>query len=422
LANNGFLGFSDRQLIGIILAVSVIILTIVFFPINSLVSKVSNSNINDINIDVNKPQGTISQGSVIDAESVFVNSDQDGITQFLDKYAPDGYTPTPKFAIQSSIIILNPDGKTLKVSNVTESELVKQLSLYTNTGEIIDLDSFQSGFTGIGTKNYANLEVKATVKFCLDTKCDEKKLYAKGTTIKNQLKLYFVDNFQPQSLFSKKFDYTFTIADEGENWTNGSTHYYRIILSDITFTDLVTNEVWSFFGDEIVYELAMTVDDQKSVVFDKDLNQAVSIFKKDNVFTSCASSGATGVGFGNSSPPPTTTPIIKITVNGIYYDTIPSLIGITTPFSQEFLNQHIVSGQYVSPAICKKVNLPRNSEITINIVGTDYKFFTPKSQANFSLECHNNMIGTVFETRYGDTRPIEFRPEYHCSSNVGYSK
>src|SRR3990167_8690055 len=74
-----------KSLIGIVLAVSVIILTILFFPINSLVSKVSNSNINDINIDVNKPQGTISQGSVIDAESVFVNSDQDGITQFLDK-------------------------------------------------------------------------------------------------------------------------------------------------------------------------------------------------------------------------------------------------------------------------------------------------------------------------------------------------
>ena len=425
MASNGFFGFSDRQLIGIVFAISVIILTVVFLPINSLITKVDNSKINDINIDVNKPRGTITQGSVIDAETVFVDSDQNGITQFLDKYAPDGYTPTPRFAIQSSTIVLNPAGTSVRVSNTTDSVLVKQLSVYSKSGEIVDLDTFQSGFTGIATKDYANLEVKAIAKFCLDTKCDEKKLYAKGTTTKNQIKLYFVDDYLPQSILSKKFDYTFTIADEGNNWADGSTHYYRIILSDIIFTDLVKNEVWSFYGDEIVYQMDLSVDGQKQVVFDKDLNQAVSIFKKDNVFQVCADSGSSGIGFGAASTSPATTPSVKISVNGKYYDEIPSLVGIAKPemATTYFITNHIVSGGFSYPDVCKSINLPRNSEIVVSIDGKDYKFFTPKSQANQMLECHNESYGIGAKAvQFGNERYVDFAERFVCTSNIGYSK
>lgn len=369
----------------------------------------------------------ISRESVVNDASVYASTNQTAIDQFLDNIDISGdpafqTTATPKFTILTNLVMFDSNGKEYPKTIPSNVELAKN-SLVDDQGRLLDLGSVQFTFDGIGTVQNKNLEISATALFCLDNDCNTKKLYRQGTLQNNKISLYVGDSFTEPPFGQRKFDYTFTFADE--KLASGTDHFFKVILKDITFRNFATDEKWLFVGEDEIYSLKLAVDGEKTVVYDEQLQQAVSIFKKDNVFQVCADSGSAGYGVGNAAISVATTPDISINVNNEFYDKIVVLRGVQNQVeaSQYFLNNHIFNGGYSFADICKSVNLPRNAKVDILINSQPYTFFTPKSQANFFLECHNRSIGVEPpEIIYGRYVYTSFTEKYMCTSNIGYSK
>ena len=343
----------------------------------------------------------ISRESVINDASVYASTNQTAIDHFVDNIDLSvdpslQTTATPKFTILTNLVLFDSNQKEYPKTIPTDVELAKN-SLVDEQGRLLDLGSVQFTFDGIGTLQNKNLEISATAIFCLDTQCDEKKLYRQGTLQNNRISLYVGDSFAEPAIGQRNFDYTFTFADEK----------------------------WLYVGEDEIYNLKMAVNQQKTVVYDEQLKAAISIFKKDNVFQVCADSGSAGTGFGAASTSVVNTPDVTINVNGEYYDKIPSLRGVqnSADASRYFLENHIQSGEYVYPDICKSVNMPRNAKVDVVTDGKTLSFYTPKSQANFFLECHNEAYGVgAKETQYGNSRYVNYAEKFICTSNIGYSK
>mgnify|MGYP001614317281 FL=1 len=371
----------------------------------------------------------ISRQSVVDDASVYASTNQTAIDQFIDNIDISldpsiQTTTTPKFTILTNLVLFDSNNREYPKTIPTNVELAKN-SLVDDQGRLLDLGSVQFTFDGIGTIQNKNLEITATALFCLDTKCDEKKLYRQGTLQNNKISLYVGDYFIEPALGQRKFDYTFSFANEGKEWTDGSSHSIHVILKDITFRNFTTDEKWFFVGEDEIYNLKMIVNQQKTVVYDEQLKQAITIFKKDNIFSSCAGGAkgiaSTGSAYGSSggSSSPAPVPEITFKVNGEPFGSIPyhNDGGQLPPIP---IGLH--SGSYNGADTCKTLNLPRNAEVIATIENQDYKFFTPKAQQNFFIKCSNDLFGIGSVYYGGSYRPSYYEPKLVCNSNIGFSK
>ena len=363
----------------------------------------------------------ISQKSVVNDASIYASTNQTAIQNFIDNMDVNVdpiLKTTPKFTIMTNLVLFDSNGKQYPKTIPTNVDLAKN-SLIDSEGRLLDLGSVQFTFDGIGTLENKNLEISATALFCLDNDCNTKKLYRQGTLQNNKISLYVGDSFIEPPIGQRKFDYTFTFADE--KFHEGTDHTFRVILKDITFRNFASNEKWFFVGEDEIYNLKMTVNQQKTVVYDEQLKQAVSIFKQDNVFSSCSGGAkqvvSTGGYGGTSSSAPI--PEIIFRINGEPFGSIPyHNDGGQLPQ----IPQGLQSGSNNGADTCKTLNLPRNAEVIATIEGIDYKFFTPKAQQNFYVKCSNDLVGVGNVYYGGSYRPSSYESKYACSSNIGYSK
>src|SRR3990167_2155275 len=160
----------------------------------------------------------ISRESVINDASVYASTNQTAIDHFVDNIDLSvdpslQTTATPKFTILTNLVLFDSNQKEYPKTIPTDVELAKN-SLVDEQGRLLDLGSVQFTFDGIGTLQNKNLEISATAIFCLDTQCNEKKLYRQGTLQNNKISLYVGDSFTEPAIDQRKFDYTFTFADE----------------------------------------------------------------------------------------------------------------------------------------------------------------------------------------------------------------
>ena len=97
----------------------------------------------------------------------------------------------------------------------------------------------------------------------------------------------------PLSLQEKR-NHTFTLSDEGRDWVNDSTHYYRIIITELhAFVNSENdNKEFNWQGQHIAYELKVTVNPNKVVIV-KDSNgvsKAIEVLKSDGTLQLCGKS------------------------------------------------------------------------------------------------------------------------------------
>ena len=69
----------------------------------------------------------------------------------------------------------------------------------------------------------------------------------------------------PPTSFDRPKAFTFTLSDEGRDWEDKSEHTYRVVLTEVN-ANLDSNKDFKQFswkGENIVYELKVTVDEKK---------------------------------------------------------------------------------------------------------------------------------------------------------------
>src|SRR3990167_11480293 len=237
----------------------------------------------------------ISQKSVVNDASIYASTNQTAVQNFIDNIDVNIdpiLKTTSKFTILANLVLFDSNKKEYPETLSTNIDLEK-FELTDSQGRKLDLGSIQITFDAIGTLQNKNLEISATVLFCLDNDCNTKKLYRQGTLQNNKIALYVGDSFIEPPIGQRKFDYTFTFADEGMTWADQSQHSFQIILKHITFRNFASTEKWLFVGEDEIYNLTMTVNQQKVTILNGD-GEAISIFKQDNIFSSC-SGGAKAV-------------------------------------------------------------------------------------------------------------------------------
>ena len=350
--------------------------------------------------------------SVVDTNTVFTESDQNAIEQFLDD---SGVGFTEKFGIQTSVALLDSD------SNIVDTPSsilgISQLSVTDDKGNLLDLGAIQTTMKGISQSKETSVNIWGNVNFFLDdTLVDTKKIWASGQNV-NTLDLSLVDsltfdNTNTNSQFSsdiksanapsfsqqEKRNHTFTLSDEGRNWTDDSKHTYRVVITEVHAkldSDKDVKEFnWS--GQYIAYELTVTVVSSKKVVLQNDAGgnpKAVEIFKSDNTIQLCGQNI-----FQNPSHPinpfdSTATPprvVVKDTSGNVLAD-------VSHTVKAGWGAGHLQNTSY-SNCSGKISGIPRGVELVFTVNGIDHTLTTPDHQVNYMLDARLASAGQYCQT------------------------
>jgi len=314
--------------------------------------------------------------SIIDANNVLVESNPEQAVTFGSE----------KMVLVTKSILIDSNQKI--VSNSTQNIGFNPATLLDLNKNILDLGSVQLVFDIYYKKN-ANVIINGDIEVYLNEELRGKRLLSySGQLPANHVRLN-VDK-ESKLLSERTQSFTFTLADEGKNWADGSVNTLKIVLKNLKSQVIANGEIQEFdYGkDIVVYNLEMTVDQAKQVSFDEN-NNAISIFKNDGVFQSCVTIKEKWHGWASLSPLPT--PKIKLYDDkGMLLTEIPSII---------------------QPQCLSYNTIPRNSVIKILVDGLEYEYHTPNTKTELLLECYgkNGRLGG---------RNLDY--DSVCTSNFGY--
>jgi len=257
--------------------------------------------------------------SIVSTDTVFTESDDNLVTQFLDEAEIDLPLASEKFGIEVQTVLFDSEQNQFPFSTILN---IPQLTVTDNEGRLLDLGSIQTTFLGITTDDSdKSFKMNGVVEFWLDDDLIAKKhLYASETDNKKTYQLSLVNNLTvisenigetsyvnesgtttsvnltkkvpiPPSFTERKSNFTFTLSDEGKNWADGSKHTYRVVIRDVHANiDSQSNfKVFDWSGEKIAYQLDVTVDQSKKTVIGAE-NKAVKIFKSDSTISICGES------------------------------------------------------------------------------------------------------------------------------------
>lgn len=325
--------------------------------------------------------------SIIDAETVFTSVDEN----------TDLSLGSEKMILVTRSVLL--DSNQVIVSNSTSSiDFVPAVLLDLNKN-VLDLGSVQLTFDILYKKN-ANILLDGEVEVFLDDQSKGKRyLSYSGQLPTNMIRLN-VDK-ESKLLSDRTKTLTFTLADEGKEWTDGSIHNLVIKIKSMK-VQIVTNgqiQKFEFSKDFPIYTLEMTVDQSKQVTFDENHN-AISVFKSDGVIDVCASA------------------INRlIHPNGQY-----GLLQSPTPKIQVYSGSDIIGSLESFPhsepteKTCKIIkNIPRNSNIKFIVNDQTINYLTSVSRPEIKFDCYSDSF--VYDRFVLGV----YRWDSVCSSDIGYS-
>lgn len=331
--------------------------------------------------------------SIIDAETSFTDIDENTNISLGSE----------KLVLVTRSVLL--DSNQDIVSNSTQSTFLTPVTLLDLNKNILDLGSVQLTFDLLYKKN-ANVIFNGEIDVLLDDASKGKRFLSYSGQLPTNLVRLNVDK-ESKLVMDRTKSLTFTLADEGKDWQNGSIHMLEIVgknmKGQINYNGVVKN--FDYGNDVTFYRLEMTVDQNKQVTFDED-HQAVSIFKADGVIKSCGEmyvaqcnpSGRQIESCQGGVP----APLIKIFKNNVLIETTKP----PTDFPE--------SGGFKNGVACYVyTGLSRNTEYVFNVNnGEDITIITPKTQKTYEATCGQFGYKSVGGSLQSDRR---------CTSNFGYS-
>jgi hypothetical protein len=392
----------------IIVSVLVIaIFAVLFIPpetnSNEPIAKIVESDFissDDINMDQVIIDQAIQEYSIIETNRVFTESNDSLITRFLDE---QGVGLSEKFGIETQVAVFDSDGNVYNESDVFG---ISELSVVDEQGRLLDLGSIQVTFESISKDIESTSNVWGIVEFYLDDeKIDSKYLWGSYSNSNRNLLsvvnlLSIIDNNAKTPSFSEqeKQNFTFTLADEGKDWLDGSEHSYRVVLTEIHSELNSSNDYKKFDwkGQHIAYELKVKVNEQKKVILDEN-NSAIEIFKSDSVLRLCGNTSLELVAGNNGGEKKYTAKPPKVTVK--LQDGTVLFVADFKPkmanYSDKLLLTDTLGRQYYSNnynitnllETCQDfTGIPRNDNIIFEIDGKQFTIETPKSQKNYNMK------------------------------------
>ena len=310
---------------------------------------------------------------------------------------------TPLFLVSSlSFVEANIDYARLSEIDSQINSLKQQISVLKN--EIISL----------GEQTCTNCSVRDTELKIKDERIDAIKDNIISLNAELSILNSKIDNRLPvsPSFSDRKTNFTFTLSDEGRNWTDKSEHYYRVVLTKIHANiDSDKNfKVFSWSGENIVYELKVKVDESKIVRFDSVTNESLNIFKSDGTFS--VTSPINNVYSGSSFPSQSSSVPLPVSFELFVKSTgrtlgvidnksfVPSAPSTTYcgGYPKQVCNSTVTKAYWNNPII---TNMPRGTDLQLKSSdGNIFEFKTSESQKNYYISCNVSS----------------------CTSNFGYSR
>lgn len=351
--------------------------------------------------------------SIINSNIDFVESDQSAIDNFFDNQVDlpeinpdnpadnepqqvlDPVKVSERFVLETAVVKF--DSNQNKVSDNKLFELnpstiddFSSLTLTDSDGNVLDLGAIQIGFFGVLQQNN-NIDMTGLVTFKLDDiVIATKHLTGLGKTTDKKLRLNLSDTLTSE----RKQDFTFTFADEGKDWKSGEVHTFKIVVNKLKVqvqTDEGLTKFFTWNGEFTPYKLELKVDDRKQVVYDRELEQNISVFKDDGRLA------LTPVVTGCITPPK-----ISVTVS----DKSGNKLGSGYADSMTVTNWLRWDGQpqrtCTSLTVTTEPFIPRNAELRLKVesgsINDSFIYISPKTQQNISITCTHT----------------------ECSSNIGW--
>jgi hypothetical protein len=342
----------------------------------------------DINMDQIIIDQAIQEYSIIETNRVFTESDQSLIDQFLDESGLP--SSSEKLGIEVQTVLFDSDQKQYPTSNIIG---IPELSVTDEQGRVLDLGTIQTSFLAISAKTEQQFNLDGTVKFYLDDDLiATKKIYGSDSNKQNH-ELSLLDSLPPTS-FDRPKAFTFTLSDEGRDWEDKSEHTYRVVLTEVN-ANLDSNKDFKQFswnGENIVYELKVTVDDQKKVVLDEN-NSAIQIFKNDSTIQICGMSAKAEIPYKGWTKWVTDNPRVTVDVGKKGdLETIIDFDYESTGAGFICNSKHCFSNLQATDSCSAKVDgIPRSSIVYVNLDYDDnskdieYTILTPTTQKNYYI-------------------------------------
>lgn len=307
--------------------------------------------------------------SIIDAQTVFTDVNEN----------TDISLGSEKMVMVTKSILLDSNQKI--VSNSTLKTNFNPATLLDLQKNVLDLGSVQLSFDLLYKKN-AQVVISGEVEVLLDGQSKGKRYLSYSGQLPTNLIRLNVDK-ESRLLSERTQSLTFTLADEGKDWVDGSIHDLKIVLNKLDGQVISNGQVQNFeYGKELIlYRLEMTVDQTKQVSFDENHN-AVSVFKADGTLNVC-SVGYWFVVKANGQPFVVSAPIPNINVLKVDGKSIGSI----SSFSAS--NQDAFSGKPYGSSYdeCKRIiGIPRSSEVNIIVDGIPFNIKTDTLKPSFIFE------------------------------------
>lgn len=330
--------------------------------------------------------------SIIDASNVFTDVDEN----------TDISLGSEKMVMVTKSVLLDSNQKI--VSNSTQKIDFSPATLLDLQKNILDLGSVQLSFDLLYKKN-ANVVIDGEVEVLLDGQSKGKRYLSYSGQLPTNLIRLNVDK-ESRLLAERTHSLTFTLADEGKDWVDGSIHDLKIVLNKLDGQVISNGQVQNFeYGkDLILYRLEMTVDQTKQVSFDEDHN-AISVFKADGVLQVCGSktfypSGNptnTNLGWqGNKSPN------VKVFHDG------KELVDIKPSYDCNVFSQLPRNSEIILIVTDQKILDPYSS-ILVPLPSETFKIITPVTKSSYHIQCYHAYISNGDFDRW-------------CNSNIGFSR
>ncbi len=211
----------------------------------------------------------------------------------------------------------------------------------------------------------------------------QKEIWVNDNSGFRNIELSICDDCQTDS---KESSFTYdNIAEVSNNWTEGSKHYYKIIVDILNIRTL--QDQFFFTGEFLAYELELTNEEAKQVVIN-DENNAISIYKTDSSLFVCGASFSTNENGLLRTPP--TTVIVKQLDGTVLF---------------EAFHYHQANGNIGTwgTTCTEYIGIPRNSELLFEVEGIDYPVTAPLPLKKYLI---SGIVGQRCSTSCGSFNDI----------------
>jgi hypothetical protein len=257
------------------------------------------------------------------------------------------------------------------------SLFIRQLTLFSTQGDILDLGFIQVSVDGITVNPNERVVLEGVMEIRLDDKTvNTSRLSATGFTSSVTNNIQINIEGRPTLAFSL----------DDENFEDGF-HDFKIIFRDIIVNigEGTNTRTFEYHKSFVAYILEFNFNGDQFVAFGED-NRAISVFKNDSTLKTC------GLTQGlDSTEPEVKPPVVQVLEQGFTIIT-------TNPNAGKFERDNVEKTNRIYCSLYP--NIPRDTNLLFKVNEEFFEVSSPASQKNWDVTC--NRMG--------------------CTSNFGYSE